>query len=142
MIWIIGFSATISKIKTLKNTGFWYLLLTQQFFDISALSIWWTITPKPINHTFLKIQLDLPGAVEHFVQAETNFLQKKISRKLISHFWHFNDHNSGKEHDNLTNDHFFNSLFELYPLICFMHWISSVAFEDFQNSINSILSNF
>ena len=35
---------------TLINTGFWYFMLTQQFFDTSTLNISQTITPKSINY--------------------------------------------------------------------------------------------
>ena len=32
------------------NTGFWYFMLTQQFFDTSTLNISQAITPKSINY--------------------------------------------------------------------------------------------
>ena len=51
MLWIAGSWATISKISTLDDTELHYFLLTQQFFYISTLNIWQTVTPKPMNHT-------------------------------------------------------------------------------------------
>ena len=51
MLRIIGIWATISKIPTLENTGFQYIIfLTQHFFYIFTLNISQKETPKPINH--------------------------------------------------------------------------------------------
>ena len=44
--------------------------------------------------------------------------QQKI--KQMSHFWHFNDHNSESKHDNQTND----PIFLIYSLN-FIHWFIS-----------------
>ena len=33
MLWILGFSATSSKMSTLENTGLYYFLLIQQLFQ-------------------------------------------------------------------------------------------------------------
>ena len=49
-------------------------------------------------------------------------LQQKIQK--MSHFWHFNDRNSGSKYDNKTNDSFFSHLLlKLYPwYISFLHF--------------------
>ena len=47
MLWIIGFWATISKMSTIKNTGFWNSFVDWTFFYISTERL----SSKPINHT-------------------------------------------------------------------------------------------
>ena len=51
MLWIIGFWATISKMSTLRNTGFWYFLLAQQFLWYS-LNISSTVPPNLLTISF------------------------------------------------------------------------------------------
>ena len=48
--------------------------------------------------------------------------QPKIQKMI--HFWHFNDHNLGSKHDNLTNDPIFStcSLSSIRWYISFLHF--------------------
>ena len=54
--------------------------------------------------------------------------QHKIEK--MHFFWQFQDHNSGREFENYTNDRiFFNFLFLLYLLVTFI--------SEFENTLNS-----
>ena len=74
MLWIIGFWATISKTSTVKNTGFWYFLLTQQFLWYS-LNISWMVPPNLLTISFFSPQNSpqQSAIAEGFAEANSTF---------------------------------------------------------------------
>ena len=62
----------MSKMTTLKNTGFWYFLLIQYFFYIFTLIISQSLLT--ISFSEKKNQYYLSGPLKYFAQTVTNFL--------------------------------------------------------------------